>query len=302
MTSILAPLETRTIKSIDGLPIHVTIAGTGPHRWLLPPGLGTPVLCWKYLFEYFHEKMTIVTWDPRGCYQSGIPKDPERLRVESHVEDAFAVIDEMGWQDGGFVTGGWSMGVQIGLELFHNAPHMVRALTLINGAFENVLRTAFALPIGNNMMRGVAHVASLLAPLSAPVSSYLLGQDWALDLLKKLSIVSNNEDFFAEVAQQFKGLDFKTYFKMMLKLDEHSAREILPTVNVPTLVTAGSLDKMTPPAVCRFAHEQIPGSGYFEIPNGTHYTTIEYPEIVNLKLDQFFRTRVFADSWDNPSD
>jgi len=41
-------------------------------------------------------------------------------------------------------------------------------------------------------------------------------------------------------------------------------------------------------------HEQITDSELFIIPNGTRYTTPKYPEIVNLKLEQFFRRRVFG--------
>ncbi len=298
MERIKSPMETMSIPSGDGTRLNVVIVGNGPHRWLLPPGLGTPILSWKYLFEYFHKKMTIVTWDPRGCYDSEIPSDIGRLRVEDHVDDAMAVVRAMGWEKETFVTGGWSMGIEIGLEIYRRMPENIQALTLINGAFEHVLRTAFGfVPKADVLLRGTLHGMATASPVFAPLSSYLLGQDWAIKFLKSLGIVTANEDFFGEVVQEFRRLDFGPYFRMILKLDEHSARPILRTVKVPTLVTAGTMDKMTPMSVSRAMHERIPDSDFFVIPNGTHYTTLEYPEIVNLKLDQFFRNRVFSETW-----
>ena len=244
--------------------------------------------------------MTIVTWDPRGCYGSDIPEHPERLSLENHVDDAMSVLDALEWTEGTFITGGWSMGVEIGLELYHRLPERVSALALINGTFEHVLRTAFSLPKADKLLCGALHGMIAASPVFGPLSSYLLAQDWAIKVLKNLRIVATNEDFFTEVLQDFSQLEFGTYFEMILRLDEHSARSILPEVKVPTLITAGSMDKMTPVSMSKFMNEQIADSEYFEIPNGTHYTTIEYPEIVNLKLEQFFRNKVFGDAWERP--
>jgi pimeloyl-ACP methyl ester carboxylesterase len=300
MDRINAPVTEMNVRAIDGINLRVYQCGNGYHRWLLPPGAGTPMLSWKYLMEYFQDSMTIVTWDPRGCYGSDVPSDPERLAIENHVDDAFSILEHLGWSDGTFVCGGWSMAVQISLELYHRIPERISALVLINGAFEQVLKTAFGLPKSHKLMRGALHVMSAASGIFDPMSKYLLSQDWSVDLLKNMKIVSHNEDFFAEVAQQFTGLEFGPYFKLMLKMDEHSARSILPEVRVPTLITAGTADQMTPLSTARFMQSQIAGSELFEIPNGTHYTTIEYPEIVNLKLEQFFRRRVFGKSWENP--
>ncbi|RJO66145.1 MAG: alpha/beta hydrolase [Myxococcales bacterium] len=298
MQRINAPIEAYPVIGRDGVRLMAFRCGTGPHRWLLTPGLGTPVLSWKYLFEHFHRKMTIITWDPRGCYQSAAPDDPDAYRVEDHVEDADAILEHAGWVDESFVTGGWSMGIEIGLELYRRLPNRVAALTLINGAFEHVLRTAFALPKAQTLLRGVLHTAVIASPLFAPASHYLLGRKWALNFLKSLGIVAANADFFAEVASEFRMLNFANYFRMILKLDEHSARAVLPDVAVPTLITAGDADKMTPLKVAEYLNDQITGSELFIVPDGTHYTTLEFPEMVNERLEQFFRTRVFPQNWE----
>lgn len=293
-----APVRAFDITARDGVRLRVYQAGRGYHRWLLPPGAGTPLLCWKYLFEAFKDQMSIVTWDPRGCYDSQAPDDPARLAVENHVEDALSILEHLGWNEGTFVCGGWSMGVQISLELFRRLPGRISSLVLINGAFEHVLQTAFSFPRGRTLLRAALRVMSASSAVVDPLASYLLDRRATIELLKNLGIVTNNEEFFGEVAETFSSLEFGTYFRLMLKMDEHSARPILPEVNVPTLITAGTADRMTPLSTARELHALIRDSELFVIPNGTHYTTMEYPEIINLKLEQFFRRRVFAADWD----
>ena len=294
MQIINTPSEVFDVTSSDGTRIRAGKYGSGPHKWLLTPGLGTPVYSWKYLFEYFGSRITFVTWEPRGCYASEAPSDLARLRVEDHVLDGLAVMEAVGWQDSSFVCGGWSMGIEIALELYRHMPDKIQALMLLNGAYEHVLTTAFDIPVVNRLLepsvKGMASAASVFAPLSR----YLLGQPWAIGLMKHMGIVTANRDFFGEVVSLFKELDFGVYFRMILALNSHSAKNILPLVQVPTLVTAGSMDKMTPLSVSEYIHQRIQDSELFVVPNGTHYTTIEYPELINLKVEQFFRNRVFG--------
>jgi pimeloyl-ACP methyl ester carboxylesterase len=87
----------------------------------------------------------------------------------------------------------------------------------------------------------------------------------------------------------FATLDFGVYFHMMLLTDQHTAIPYLREVGVPTLVTAGTKDLMTPLETARLMAETIDGAELFIIPDGTHYTLAEYPEIVNLRLERFFR-------------
>lgn len=298
MNAIATDIKPFFVRAADGTTLRAWTSGHGPHRWLLTPGLGTPVVCWKHVLEYFADRMTIVTWDPRACYGSAVPADLGRLRLEDHVADGFAVAEAVGWRGVPHVVGGWSMGVQIGLEMARQAPAETCGLTLVNGTFEHVLRTAFHLPHADRLLTGIARVASAGAAVASPAIRHMLGQPWAISLLSHAGIVNANVEFFEQVVREFRGLDFGVYFKMMLELNEHSAREALSQVRAPTLVTAGTHDLMTPLAVARFMHEQIAGSELFVIPNGTHYASLEYPELLNLKLEQFFRRRVFGSAWD----
>lgn len=297
MHRINAPITPLEVTSADGTLIRAYLCGTGPHLWLLPPGLGTPLLGWKYLLEHFADRMTIVTWDPRACYQSRAPERPESLGIPFHVEDGVAVLKAAGWENKSFVLGGWSMGIQISLELYRRFKPQVQAMVLINGTFEHVLKTAFPYPVIKDVLPHLVQGVATASPLFAPISRHLLGQPWAISLLKRLGIVTANRDFFGQVVSCFRELDFTNYFPMMVQINRHSARDVLPTVNVPTLITAGTMDKMTPMSVSRFMQERIPGSELFVVENGTHYTTIEYPDVINANLTEFFKNKVFRADW-----
>jgi pimeloyl-ACP methyl ester carboxylesterase len=96
------------------------------------------------------------------------------------------------------------------------------------------------------------------------------------------------------VIRQFSRLDFERYFKMMLRLNEHTAEPYLSQIAVPVLITAGSRDIMTPVESAELMARRIRDAELLVVPNGTHYTLLEYPDIVNLALERFLR-RVYPE-------
>lgn len=291
---IEVPVRSYFVRSRDGVRVRVHETGSGPHRWLLTPGLGTPLLCWKHIFEEFHDRMTIVTWDQRGLYASEQPQRRAALAFEHHVDDGVAVVEHLGWER--FVTGSWSMGVQLGLGLYDRMPERVQALTLINGAFEHVLRTAYGPALTRPLLRAFLRGSIPSARLTNPVVRRFLRTGAAGLLMDRLGVSTNNVEFVTAVTRELAGVEFGNYFSILLELDRHSARSVLAKVDVPTLVTAGTKDVATPPHVMRELSRHIRGADYVEIEGGTHYTPLEYPTELNRALRGFF-ARVFRDRW-----
>lgn len=298
---IATPVESFDVRSADGLRLRAHRAGRGPHRWLLPPAMGTPLLCWKYLFEHFAERMTIVTWDQRGTYASEAPRHADGMAFARNLEDGLAVADALGWSRAGprFVSGGWSMGVQLGLALYERlGPQRIAALALINGPFEHVL-SSLRIPLGAPVARGLLGALAAGSPLLTPLLMPAVRRGWAGELMHALRVSVANRAFVVAVTREVGRLDVGRYLRIALELDKHSARPVLERgVAVPTLVTAGSRDLWTPPALARALHAAIPDSEYVEIARGTHYTPLEFPEQLNAALEGFFRRRVFPDRWD----
>ena len=65
----------------------------------------------------------------------------------------------------------------------------------------------------------------------------------------------------------------------------------LPEVDVPTLVVVGDRDLFTPRKAAEKIVRKVPGAELMVVPGGTHYVAVEYPELINLRLEKFFLER-----------
>jgi pimeloyl-ACP methyl ester carboxylesterase len=283
-----APAKNVTIPGHDGVRLNVWAFGDGPIDLIMAPGLGTPPITWKFVAKRFGRQFRIITWEPRGLFASGVPEDRDKLRVEDHTADLFAIARHFHVKK--YVLGGWSMGVQISLEAYHQQPRGVRALLLINGAPGRVLASAYGgLPGFEQTTKILCRLGEKHGRDVTPVISWALSQPWTLPLLKRMQVFTENAEFLEEMIRPFATMDFGVYSRMMYLTNEHDASPYLPEVRVPTLITAGTKDLMTPVWLARRMAAAIPGAELFIVPNGTHYTVAEYPDIVNLRLERFFR-------------
>ena len=92
---------------------------------------------------------------------------------------------------------------------------------------------------------------------------------------------------FSEVAQGYSTMDFSVYFELSERMNEHSAEDILEHIKVPVLIIHGDRDLMTPHALTKIMVDKIPNVELLTVPFGSHYCVLEYPEMVNLKLEKY---------------
>ncbi|TNF36859.1 MAG: alpha/beta hydrolase [Deltaproteobacteria bacterium] len=281
----IAPTVTRRVRSRDGTSIAYYVVGSGPRTWVIPPGLGTPPSAWHAVFERFKGDFTMVTWDLRGTFRSAVPADLGRLGVADHADDLEAIVAAEGLER--FVLGGWSLAVQTSLEYQHRHPEQVEALVLLNGAYEHVLRTAL-MPglegVLTTALRGLAWAGGRFGGLIT--RAVRLGPD----VMPRIGLLASSTPLFGEVLRDFSELDWGVYFKIALAVNRHSAAPYLDAVRVPTLITAGDADRMTPVETAETMHRRIRGSRLVLFPGGTHYTQTEYPDAMNDALAEFFAT------------
>ena len=113
---------------------------------LVANGLGGSWRAWRHLIEAFGDTFRFLVWDYRGVFTSGLPILGKRaLTVEDQAKDAAALLKHEGVDH--FFAMGWSMGVQVLLELHrHISPDRFRALILHNGVagrpYESVLHSS----------------------------------------------------------------------------------------------------------------------------------------------------------------
>ena len=100
-------------------------------------------------------------------------------------------------------------------------------------------------------------------------------------LKEKLRNSVGSEDYKASPAV------LKDTMKIILQED---VTELLPNIDVPTLLIWGSLDTATPISDAKKMEKLIPDCGLVEYPYGTHFSYLENLENCKLVLDSFLNS------------
>jgi pimeloyl-ACP methyl ester carboxylesterase len=186
-----------------------------------------------------------------------------------------------------FVLGGWSMAVQLSLEYHHRHPEKVKALVLINGPYERALSAVLRFKGGESVVKAGLRAAIAGSKVLNPLSRAILGAKGMGKVLHKVGVVAENPEEFEEVLGEFCQVDWGYYFTMTRQLHDHSAADYLAEIRVPTLVTSGTHDKVTPRDTVEEMARRIPGAELFVVDRATHYILTEFPEVVTERIARF---------------
>ena len=284
------PVEERRFVSFDGTEIAYQAVGQG-RPILLCNGLGGGWEAWSHPMVWFRHRYRLLSWDYRGLYGSERPRNPDALSMADHAGDALALLREEGADRAAIV--GWSMGVQVGLELFRAAPDKVASLVMVNGVAGRPWDYVFNLSLAGRLLppflRGLRSIPSAIEAVVSQVTRLPDPGVWA----KRIGLVARalDEQVASELVQRFRTLDMGTFIRLLEQMGQHDAWDLLPLIDVPVLIIAGSRDPFTPRSAAERMARRIRGSEIMLIPGATHYALVEYPEMVNLRLEKFWRER-----------
>jgi pimeloyl-ACP methyl ester carboxylesterase len=282
-------VRTQTLTARDGtrIAVHDT-AGSGPPI-VVANGLGGPFASWTHQIDYLRDRYRIVSWDYRGLFGSGRPSgDAPRLDVGAHVDDLEEVLDVTGIERAAFM--GWSMGVQVVLELYERHPERVSHLVLVNGTYGRPFETV-AVPLAARVVPTLVRQLRRFHGVGGRVLSRASRWPETVLWLKRLGLVGGtlDEELFKELAAEFGGVDLDLYLRMLDALGRHDAAHVLESIQVPTLVITGDRDAFTPRQLAQQMARRIPNGEILVVRGATHYTALEYPELVNLRIEKFLR-------------
>lgn len=279
-------LQHKRFKSFDGTEIAYQVRGEGPVI-VLANGLGGTYEAFQHVYAALGEHYKILCWDYRGLYRSGRPRDLATLAVPSHCRDLARLLDLEKVKRAIFI--GWSMGVQVSFELLRSRRDRMAGLVVMNGTYGSPFRTALASRLARHVIPPALTLLKSNANLFARASSVAVGWNGLIPVMARLGIISDKVDAQAmmDVAADFRTVDFATYSDMLRALGAHDARDLLPDLDLPTLILAGDRDFMTPVFVARKMNRMIRGSRLVVIPGGTHYTPLEFPDVVGHEILRF---------------
>jgi len=280
-------LQHKRFKSFDGTEIAYQVRGAGP-AVVLANGLGGTYEAFQHIYAALGDRYRILCWDYRGLYGSGRPKNLMTLAVPYHCRDLARLLDVEKVDRAVFI--GWSMGVQVNFELAREHRRRMAGLVAINGTYGSPFRSALASRLTRYVIPALLSIMKSNAGIVTRASHLALGWNRLVPTMARFGLVSPaiDERAMMEVATDFKTLDFAIYSDMLRALGAHDARDLLPTLGLPTLILTGDHDLMTPVFTARKMNRMIPGSRLVIIKGGTHYTPLEFPGVVKDEIQRFF--------------
>jgi pimeloyl-ACP methyl ester carboxylesterase len=165
----------------------------------------------------------------------------------------------------------------------------VKALVLLCGSFGRITHTFKGSDVLSSVLPGILEFSArhprLLRALwsRVPVRAALKLGVLMGDIDPNRVRVEDVEPYFRHAVH----VDFSLFVRMLREAGEHSAEDLLPQVNVPTLVVAGSKDTFTPPEISVAMAESIKGARLVLIPGGTHILPLEERDKLRDELGAF---------------
>jgi pimeloyl-ACP methyl ester carboxylesterase len=277
----------------DGAPIYYRVVGqAGSTDLVLCDGIGCDGYVWKYLERGLADDHRLIHLHYRGHGRTPVPRDRQRVSIADLADDVASVMEAAGSKRAVLV--GHSMGVQVCLEAFRRHHDLVSGLVLICGAYGHPLRTFRGRKTLETALPWIAYGANRVPRLVRSIWKNLIPTRLAYTIATRVEVngeliqVADFMPYLEHIAQ----VDPALFLDMMGHMGRHSAKEVLSTIDVPSLVIAGGRDNMTPRWLSEEMAKEIPGSELLVVEDGSHTTPIERPQLVTDTVARFLRERV----------
>uniref|UniRef100_A0A7C4FFS1 Alpha/beta hydrolase n=1 Tax=Thermofilum pendens TaxID=2269 RepID=A0A7C4FFS1_THEPE len=253
-------LEHRQARSRDGVRVHYVVSGNGIPL-VFVHGLGESYETWKPQIEFFPKHgFKVIALDLRGHGDSEIPR--EMVTMEGFAMDVEAVLDAE--RVGKAAMVGYSMGALVLLMLYKHTPQRFEKLVLEATAPE--YPPAMTELLENMSMHEIAlQVAEFAVSPTAP-------QELKRDIYR---IISRT--------------DKRVYIQSAETATERSYRDIMASLEVPTLLISGELDYISPPEVVEEMSQLIRNSQKVVLKGVGHMPHRENPDEYNSIVLKFLR-------------
>lgn len=254
---------------VSGLRIGYEREGTGPPLVLLHGGFGFDSRSWRRQIDALSDEYTVVAWDAPGCGSSSDP--PSTFRLPDYADCLAGFIETLGLSRPHVL--GLSFGGALTIQLFGRHPAVPRTLILA-GAYAG---WAGSLPPDEVDRRVSRLAADMQRPPEEWIPSYLPG------LLTKAA----PPEMVDEVKSLMSGVRPTANQVMLHAMAEADLSDVLPRIDVPTLLLYGDQDVRSPVEVGRALHESITGSNLVILPGVGHFSSVERAEQFNREVRSF---------------
>jgi pimeloyl-ACP methyl ester carboxylesterase len=246
------------------------LAGPSPAiRRRRPPvifvhGVGSTATIWDYQLDAFGEDRFCAAIELRGNGTQKPDPDPSSITRAGYAQDVLAIADALELER--FALVGCSLGGAVAFELWRRAPHRIASLLLL-GAFARY-------PDGERYAQQICEQARELADMRA------FGELRAAKLgLPPRRLRETIEQYACKSVECFAAATRATWTGDYLSL--------LPTIDVPALVSYGERDAVAPRALSEQIASAIPGAQLAMVPEAGHVANADAPAAFNALLGSF---------------
>ena len=261
--------------------------GEGDVCVVLNDGIGCEGFVWRYLQPHLAERCRVLHPHYRGHGRSGPPLDRSNLTIGALADDLKRILDAESVERAILI--GHSMGTQVNLETWRLAPDRVAG----NGCSSAEAGDASPTPstdrtcsvrssrsCGSGRASTEALPARLWGRIPASVA-YRVAR-----LSGEVDAVTIREEDFKNYWDHIAVMDPDVFLQLLEAAGEHSAEDVLESIDVPSLVIAAERDTFTPSELAEQMAEKI-GCDLFMIRGGSHAAPVEQPMTVQLRVDKY---------------
>ncbi|MFM1916637.1 MAG: Carboxylesterase YbfK [Actinomycetota bacterium] len=252
------------MRDVDASPTAWREAGSGPTAVFLH-GLGGGRTAWRPQFDDLSEMRRCVAWDAPGYGASA----PVLATTFDAYSDAAVELIIAVSPDEPVDLIGMSFGGMIAQYTAAKIPDRIRSLTLL------CTSPKFGLD-GTDPDDWRANRLSGLEAMGSPAA--------AAPLILSSLAGPHGAHVVPEAVEVMARVPLEGMLDSLSTIASHDSREILPGINIPTVILVGELDDETPVAYAEAIDELMPNSKVVVIPGAGHLLNLEAPDAVNAAI------------------
>ncbi len=259
----------------NGLEIAYERVGDGPPL-VFVHGAAEDGRVWQPQLAALSDEFTVVAWDEPGAGRSAdVPAD---FGLSDYADCLAGLIAALAL--GPAHVAGLSWGGTVVQELYRHHPELVATLILI----DTYAGWKGSLPVEEVRAR----VAGARRMLAAPTHAF----DPTLPGLFAGDPPASFVPLLREVAAATRPSSLRTQLLVMAETDQH---DLLPRIEVSTLLIWGEFDARSPLGVARQFEQAIPDARLVVLPEAGHLSNLEQPKQFNDAVRDFCRDH----AWQN---
>jgi pimeloyl-ACP methyl ester carboxylesterase len=257
---------------VAGLQIAYERAGSGPPLFLLHGYVGDGATTWRRQLDALSGEFTVVAWDAPGAGRSTDP--PERFGLDGYADCFAGFLERLGFHTAS--VAGLSFGgiVALALQRRHAATSNALILASAYAGWAGSLRSE---EVEGRLRQG-------LALADGTPNEFV---DALLPTMFSKAVPPETVEDFRASMQAF----HPSGFAAMTRASAEDVRDVLPRVDVPTLLVYGDRDERAPLMVAESLRAAISHSRLVVLPNTGHICNIEAPQEFNDAIRNFLHDR-----------